>query len=125
MATRRRYIVLVSAICCGGLATFSASAQNYPDRPIRIIVPYPAGGGADIVARLVASRMTERLGQAVTVENRAGATGMVGTAYVARATPDGYTLLFAHADTLGLNLTPASTAASGPMSCTLTLSSAS
>ncbi len=82
------------------LAGFSASvraqsdAANYPSRPIRVVVPYPPGGGVDILARILAEKVPARWGQPITVENRAGAGGNVGTESVVRATPDGYTMLF-------------------------------
>ena len=69
-----------------------AIAQTYPDKPIRLVVPYPPGGGNDALGRLVAQRLSTALGQQVFVENKAGASGNVGTEFVARAKPDGYTL---------------------------------
>jgi tripartite-type tricarboxylate transporter receptor subunit TctC len=72
-----------------------ARAESYPARPIRLVVPYPAGGGADFMARLVAPMLSERLGQQVFVDNRGGAGGTIGTAIVAKAPPDGYTVLLA------------------------------
>ncbi|HEX9431326.1 MAG TPA: tripartite tricarboxylate transporter substrate-binding protein [Burkholderiales bacterium] len=74
------------------LAT-AASAQQFPSKPIRIIVPFPAGGTTDIVARLVGQRMQESMGQPVLIENQGGAGGTIGAANTAKAAPDGYTLL--------------------------------
>src|SRR5438105_10912327 len=71
----------------------AASAQDYPNRPIRIIVPFPPGGNGDSVARLLAQEMTKTLGQPVLVENKGGAGGSIGGDVVAKAAPDGYTLL--------------------------------
>src|SRR5262245_45661963 len=75
------------------LGALPASAQPYPTRPIRLVVPFAAGGAADLVARLVGQAIGERLGQTVVIENRPGATGSVGSLAVARAAPDGYTIL--------------------------------
>jgi tripartite-type tricarboxylate transporter receptor subunit TctC len=73
----------------------AAFAQTFPSRAIRVIVPFPAGGTADGIARTVSQRMSENVGQAIVVENRSGANGIVGTEAVAKSTPDGYTLLMA------------------------------
>ena len=71
------------------------SAQEYPQRPVRTIVAYPPGGSTDIIARIVGQKLTDRLGQTFIVDNRAGAAGMIGAELVARATPDGHTLMVA------------------------------
>jgi tripartite-type tricarboxylate transporter receptor subunit TctC len=75
----------------------------YPTKPIQLVVPYPAGGAVDLTARLVAESLRQQLGQTVVVENRPGANGMVGAAAVARAAPDGYTLLMAPREVFGIN----------------------
>ena len=75
-------------------ASAPAMAQPYPSRPITLIVPYAAGGSVDVVARVVADKLGEKLGQNIVIENVAGAGGITGTQRAARAVPDGYTLLF-------------------------------
>jgi len=72
---------------------FDAAAQNFPNRPVRMIVPYPAGGGTDIISRTVAQKLGERWGQQVIVDNRSGANGIIGTDLAAKSKPDGYTLV--------------------------------
>ena len=73
----------------------SASSQNYPSQPIRLVVPFAIGGATDILARTIGTRLSERLGQSVVIENKPGAGTTIGNASVAQAAPDGYTLLFA------------------------------
>jgi tripartite-type tricarboxylate transporter receptor subunit TctC len=93
------------AAAMAGLVARPGMAQDgsasYPDRPIRVIVPFPAGGATDVVVRLLSERMSQSLGQTLIVENRTGAAGTVGAAAVARSRPDGYTIL---AGSLGSNL---------------------
>jgi tripartite-type tricarboxylate transporter receptor subunit TctC len=96
-----RIIALAAAALV--LATFTASAQGWPSRPVTIIVPFPAGGTADLLTRGVAQALSDELGQQFVVDNRPGAGGTTGAAAVARAAPDGYTLLFASGSLAALN----------------------
>jgi tripartite-type tricarboxylate transporter receptor subunit TctC len=82
------------AVVFGVLAALPALAQDWPSKPVRFIVPYPPGGGTDVIARIVQSRLGDALGQQVIIENRGGAGGAVGTGEAAHAAPDGYTFLF-------------------------------
>src|SRR6266481_2836874 len=91
---RRLLAAIAIAASFTGLA--DAQAQTYPSRPITIVVPFPAGGPTDALARILANRMKEALGQSVVVENPTGAAGTIGTGRVARAVPDGYTLILGH-----------------------------
>jgi tripartite-type tricarboxylate transporter receptor subunit TctC len=99
MCTRRAVPALL-------LALFAAPvpAQTYPTKPVRIVMPFPTGGTNDIVARALAERLSQAYRQSFFVENRAGAGGLVGTDAVAKATPDGYTLLVSNAGSLGAGL---------------------
>ena len=78
-------------------------AQTYPAKPVRLIVPYPAGGTTDLLARAVAQKLGAKWGQVFIVENRAGAAGNIGAEFVWRAAPDGYTLLFASPGPISIN----------------------
>jgi tripartite-type tricarboxylate transporter receptor subunit TctC len=86
-----------------GVFLTAASAQDYPNRPIRVVVPYAAGGLPDTMARLVGAKMSEALGQQMVVENRGGAGGIVGTTEVVKAPPDGYALLVADVGQIAIN----------------------
>jgi tripartite-type tricarboxylate transporter receptor subunit TctC len=97
-----RNIVRISAFVACVLCAFAADAQNYPAKPVRVVVSFPPGAGADIVARTITPRLTEAFGQQFVVDNRSGASGNLGAEVAAHAVPDGYTLLF----------TPASVASS-------------
>lgn len=90
----------LAALCCAVAFTALAAAQPYPNKPIRIVVTFAAGGGADFVARVIAAKLGEALGQSVVVENRAGAGGGIGAEFVAKSPPDGYTLLLGAAGTM-------------------------
>src|ERR1700738_4620440 len=85
-------IVIVLALV---VSVVPARAQDYPSRPITVIVPFPAGGASDVVARIVTNQMSRTLGQPIIIENVSGAGGTVGSARAAAAAPDGYTLLAA------------------------------
>ncbi len=95
---RRCVFLLTILFLCG-----TAFAQSFPSRPVRWIVPFPPGGATDIIARIVAQKMTESWGQAVVVENRAGAAGAIGSDAVAKAAPDGHTLLMGTTSTHAVN----------------------
>jgi tripartite-type tricarboxylate transporter receptor subunit TctC len=97
---------LRTAACACALSVFAGAAiaaDAFPTRPIRLIVPVPAGGGADFVARGYAARLTESLGQQVVVDNRGGAAGIIAMEAVAKAAPDGYTLVQTNISTLSIN----------------------
>ena len=85
------------------LVACSALAQDYPTRPVTIVVPFSPGGGSDTGARMLAHKLSEKWGRPVVVENKPGAAGMVGTEYVSRAKPDGYTLLVGNIGTQAIN----------------------
>jgi len=97
MNTRK---LLVTAVClAAALHAAGAAAQAWPTKPIRLMVPFPPGGSTDIVARIVAQKLSERLGQPLVIENRGGGGGTIGTAVVAKAAPDGYNLSVASTST--------------------------
>lgn len=96
----RLLLTLSAALLCGALH----AQDKFPDRPLTLVVPYPSGGAADVIARALASELGKRLGQSVVIDNRAGANGNIGSAWVARQQPaDGYTLLLGSASTLAIN----------------------
>jgi tripartite-type tricarboxylate transporter receptor subunit TctC len=96
---------LVMLALAAGSAPGSALAQKYPERPIRLVVQSPAGGTADLIARLIGQKLSETLGQPVISDNRAGAAGTVSAEITARAAPDGYTLLVASVSLMAINVT--------------------
>lgn len=89
MTIQRRYLALMCTLLC---AAPTAWAQTYPDRPVRIVVPYTPGGSTDLIARIISEPLSRALGKPVIVENKSGAGGMLGTQELVRAAPDGYTL---------------------------------
>ncbi|KAF1019381.1 MAG: hypothetical protein GAK30_03165 [Paracidovorax wautersii] len=95
-------LVLACTLALGALAP-ALAADAYPSRPVTFVVPYPPGGATDVNGRLLAQKMSEKLGQPVVVENRAGAGTIVGATYVAKAAPDGYTLLLSSGTTFSIN----------------------
>jgi tripartite-type tricarboxylate transporter receptor subunit TctC len=103
MSALRSGFALVLSLCFWAGQATVASAQTYPSKPIHIVVPFAPGGITDIVARALASKLSENWGQQVVIENKPGASGQLGTDYVARATPDGYTLLVSADTTFVMN----------------------
>lgn len=104
MYKQTKIFAAVAALACAAMGFAApASAQGYPNRAITIIVPFPAGGGVDAMARVAAAKLTDSLKQQVVVENRGGAGGTLGTRVVSRAAPDGYTLLLGHSGTMAIN----------------------
>lgn len=101
---KRNFLKSLLALSCG-LAVLApvAQAQSYPTKPIRLIVPFPPGGGNDVIARVIAQKLGERLGQQVIVDNRAGANGIVGLQALMQSPPDGYTLAVGAAGPLAVN----------------------
>ena len=126
--TRRTALRFAGAISALPMLMRLCHAQGYPARPVHLIVPFPAGGPSDILARLIGQKLSERLGQPFVIENRVGANGNIGTQAVVKASPDGHTLLFAAApnainaalyDNLGFDfvrdIAPVASIARGPL----------
>ena len=99
-----RWLVMTGAptalalVICG-----SVLAQDYPNRPLRLIAPFPPGGGVDFLARILGQKMTENWGQQIVIDNRSGGSGIIGMEIAARAAPDGYTILMSEVGTLSIN----------------------
>jgi tripartite-type tricarboxylate transporter receptor subunit TctC len=95
--------IIAATLLVAAVTGTPALAQDYPTKPITLVVPFPAGGGNDALARLVAEKMSRALGQQVVVENRGGAGGTIATRAVAKTAPDGYTILLTYTGTLAIN----------------------
>lgn len=93
MSATPRYVSLALALGLCALAAGAATAQSYPNKPIRFVLPFPPGGGTDILGRVLAQKLSDAVGQPVIPENRPGAGGNVGTEYASRQPPDGYTIV--------------------------------
>jgi tripartite-type tricarboxylate transporter receptor subunit TctC len=101
---RREFIVLAGgALVASSLTPGDAAAQAYPTRPVTLVIPFPPGGGNDALGRMVADKMSKSIGQQIVVDNRGGAGGTIATRAVARASPDGHTILLAYTGTLAIN----------------------
>jgi tripartite-type tricarboxylate transporter receptor subunit TctC len=99
----RRFLLKLAAAMLPLLATSSAFAQSYPSKPITLVAPFSAGGALDLIARSVGQKLQDEWGQSVVIDNKAGAAGIIGTQHVARAAPDGYTILLGATTTHGIN----------------------
>jgi tripartite-type tricarboxylate transporter receptor subunit TctC len=92
----------VAVLLCA-LPTAVWAQGNYPAKPIRLIVPWPPGGGADVLTRMLSPKLAETLGQQIVIDNRGGAAGNIGAELAAKALPDGYTIVFAYSGTHSIN----------------------
>ena len=94
----------VALACTLAVGVNEVAAQTYPAKPVRLVSPYPPGGANDILARIIGQKLGEHFGQQIVIENRAGATGNIGAEFVAKAAPDGYTILMGQASNLTINI---------------------
>src|SRR5262245_40119670 len=98
-----RRALLALALAASSVLALPAGAQDYPTRTVTLVVPYPPGGGVDVLARVVADKLSGVLGHQVIVDNRVGGSGLVGTRTAIRSAPDGYTLFFGHTGSISIN----------------------
>ena len=99
---KAKFLVRAAAALLGAALALGAQAQQWPTKPVKMVVPFTAGGSTDTVARIISEKLTARLGQPVIVENRAGAGGAVGTDFVANSPADGYTYLVGTSSTMAI-----------------------
>jgi len=102
---KRSLLKLLAGTACAGFSMARASTDTWPTKPVTLVVPWPPGGGTDVIARAVANKLQDRLGRSVVVDNRAGASGIIGTELVARAPADGHTLVLGVTNTHAINST--------------------
>ena len=102
---KRLALALFAVVAAAASPAFAQPAQAWPSRPLQLVIPFPPGGGTDIIGRSLAYRMQERLGKPIVIENKAGAGGMIGTQQVAKAPPDGHTLVIGITNTFAINST--------------------
>src|SRR5260370_17561809 len=104
LRTAREASLAAAVVAAAGIGlTSNAAAQNYPLKPIRLVVPFAPGGPADVIGRIIAQQLNVILGQSLVIENRGGAGGTIGARFAAMADPDGYTLIFANPSPISIN----------------------
>jgi tripartite-type tricarboxylate transporter receptor subunit TctC len=96
-------LAVVACALVAALATHAGWSQTYPSKPVRLIVPWPPGGGADVLSRMLSPKLSEALGQQIIIDNRGGAAGNIGAELAAKSPPDGYTIVFAYSGTHSIN----------------------
>jgi tripartite-type tricarboxylate transporter receptor subunit TctC len=102
---KRSLLKLMACAPFAALPLARAAGDAWPARPVTLVVPWPPGGGTDLIARTVASKLQDRLGQPIVIENRSGASGIIGTEFVAHAAPDGYTFVLGVTNSHAINAT--------------------
>ena len=105
MLTKTGLLFMVAAAFVAAAAQAQTGANNYPEKPIRLVVPFAAGGALDVVGRILGQKLTETWGRQILIDNRLGAAGNIGAEFVAKAAPDGYTLLMSSVTTQAISMT--------------------